>query len=248
MRKLFLSFLLLSGLFKAHAQGNIIKANLSSLAFKTVYLSYERTFLKRFSINLGFDFMPNRGIPFANQLGDLNGYANPAEGMKLNGWQITPEFRVYTSIVKGSPRGFYIAPYLRYTTYSLDYKGYEYHYNDTYDNDQPKVAHVDLTGTFSAIGGGIMIGHQWIVGKHVAIDFWIAGLGLNSSQFQLRATSNDLDKRYFTDNSSLTIDIESNLKLFNKTSFTMGNNYAQANSNGLLVGIRGLGFNIGFAF
>jgi hypothetical protein len=248
MKRICLQLLFLTLALSSYSQGNIIKVNLTSFVFKDVYVSYERTFLKRFSLNLGVDYMPTRNIPFASNFGDVNGYPNPAIGMTVSGWRITPEVRIYMSLTKGSPKGFYIAPYFRYGNYDFQHDAYQYHYNDVYDNNIAKTAKVDFTGKYAAVGGGIMIGHQWIIAKRLSLDFWILGLGVSSVDFDLRASSNDMDKRYFSESSSFSHDVESNLRVFNNISLTTGDNFVQANSNNVFLGVRGLGFNVGFAF
>lgn len=248
MKRLFTLLIFLMNVLFAYAQGNVIKANLTSLVLKDFYFSYERTFLEKFSINLGYDFMPTRGIPFSSAFPDVNGNPSPAIDMKVSGWRITPEFRFYTSLIKGAPKGFYVAPYFRYATYDFTLDDYQYSYNDIYDGNKHKTADVDYRGNYTSVGGGIMIGHQWILAKHVSLDFWIIGLGLGNTTFRLKASSEDLDPRYFEEGSDFTDDVESGLRVLNNVKLSTGADYVQADSKSTLLGIRGLGFNVGFAF
>lgn len=241
-------FLPLIFTFSAYSQGNILKANLTSLALKDVYVSYERTFLKKFSVNLGFDYLPKRGIPLASYFADVNGNPSPVRDMRISGWRITPEFRFYTSVLKGAPKGFYVAPYFRYGVYDFKLGSYQYNYTDGYDGNKSKTANIDFTGQYKAVGGGIMIGHQWIIAKHLSIDFWIVGIGVSGTNFALRGTTNDMDPRYFEEGSTFSEDIKGYLKVLNEVSISTGSNYVEAGSNNVFLGVRGLGFNVGYAF
>ena len=248
MKRLFVLLIFLSSVLIVSGQGNVVKANLTSLALKDFYFSYERTFLEKFSVNIGYDFMPARGVPFSSSFPNVNGNPSPAKDMKMSGWRITPEFRFYTSLVKGAPKGFYVAPYFRYGKYDFSLDDYQYHYNDMYDGNKTKTADIDYRGNYTAVGGGIMIGHQWILAKHVSLDFWIVGIGLSNTKFNIKASSEDLDQRYFEQGSDFTDNIENALKVFNNVQITTGKDNVQADSKGILLGLRGLGFNVGFAF
>lgn len=74
---------------------------------------------------------------------------------KFTGLILTPEAKFY--IRKNAIDGFYISPYLRYTQY-----GYK---SDAGDNE----------GKFSAVGGGVAFGRQWIFKKGFVIDFFFGG-------------------------------------------------------------------------
>ena len=78
------------------------------------------------------------------------------ETTKFNGFGITPEFRFYLSET-AAPEGFYAAPYLRYQSYKIE-------------ETSPDIAG---KATFSGIGGGLIIGKQWIFKEKVALDIFI---------------------------------------------------------------------------
>jgi hypothetical protein len=72
---------------------------------------------------------------------------------KFTGLILTPEVRIYPK--KNAIDGFYVAPYFRYMNLSL-----------TVDNAK---------GTLSAIGGGLLIGHQWITDSGFTMDLFFGG-------------------------------------------------------------------------
>ena len=241
-----LLFLLFAAL--SHAQHNVVKANLSSAALLNAYVSYERTFGRHFSVNLGINMFPDRNIPFSSNFEDVNKNVSPIKTMKMEGWGITPEFRFYTSSENGSPKGFYVAPYFRYSQILFQKSDYKYNYLDIYNDNKSKTSSIDFNGQNTSIGGGVMIGNQWIIGKHFSIDFWIVGLGMSNSSFTMNASSNDMDSRYFEKGSSFEKDVESYLKVFNSINIQPGNNFLKASSEQTLPSLRGLGLNVGFAF
>lgn len=73
---------------------------------------------------------------------------------KFSGYGITPEFRFYPS-KNEDLKGFYLGPFLRYQSFSL-----------TEDV-------TDSKGTFSAFGGGLLIGGQFLFGNVVTLDIFI---------------------------------------------------------------------------
>jgi hypothetical protein len=76
--------------------------------------------------------------------------------MKLSGFGITPELRFYLGDTP-APAGFYAAPFLRYQSFTVE-------------ETDPDFA---AKGTFSAFGGGVIIGKQWIFKEKVALDMFI---------------------------------------------------------------------------
>jgi hypothetical protein len=73
---------------------------------------------------------------------------------KIRGWGITPEYRFYLSD-SPAPEGFFVAPYARYLHFNLE--------NDA--NDEAKM---------SGLGGGLIIGQQYIFKKRVSFE-WFFG-------------------------------------------------------------------------
>lgn len=81
-----------------------------------------------------------------------------------SGYGITPEWRFYPG--GEAPQGFFLAPYLRYQNWSIKstVEG------ETYDQAE---------ATSTSIGGGVVLGGQWIFGDLITLDVW-GGPGYNS--------------------------------------------------------------------
>jgi Protein of unknown function (DUF3575) len=73
---------------------------------------------------------------------------------KFSGFGITPEYRFYLS-ESDAPAGVYVAPYVRYQNFDLT--------DDV----------TDSKGTFSAFGGGLIIGRQWIFKEKISLDIFL---------------------------------------------------------------------------
>jgi Protein of unknown function (DUF3575) len=73
---------------------------------------------------------------------------------KFSGFGITPEYRFYLSET-AAPQGVYIAPFVRYQSFSIE---------DDVTNSE---------GDFSAFGGGVIIGKQWIFKEKIALDMFL---------------------------------------------------------------------------
>ncbi len=74
---------------------------------------------------------------------------------KIRGWALTPEYRFYLGN-NPAPDGFYVAPYLRYQSLNFSYE------EGTEDSE------ADLSG----IGGGLLIGRQWLFKDVVTYDLF----------------------------------------------------------------------------
>jgi hypothetical protein len=150
---------------------NLVKVNITSLPLKNLSMQYERILSGRVSVAIGVRYMPSTSIPFKNTV------ANIVDGdedvtalitkMRLSNFAATPEVRFYLG--KGYGQGFYIAPYYRYVRFSTDVVPVNYTATTGVNRS------VELSGDFSANTGGIMLGAQWLKGKHLTFDWWIIG-------------------------------------------------------------------------
>jgi hypothetical protein len=153
---------------------NYLKLNLYSLAVQNISLQYERVINKPFSFALGFRFMPGGDLPFRNSITNLYDPAtdsiaiNTISNLKLNQYAITPELRWYVG-KKGYGRGFYFAPFYRYTHFSTSEIGFDY------TSDQNTNEQVRLKGSLTTQTLGLMLGAQWALAEHVSLDWWIIG-------------------------------------------------------------------------
>ena len=81
-----------------------------------------------------------------------SGYSD--DDTKFRGFGITPEYRFYLSETP-APAGFYVAPFLRYQNFDLE---------DELTLDEAE---------YSAFGGGLLIGRQWVFKERVALDVFL---------------------------------------------------------------------------
>jgi hypothetical protein len=233
----------------ARTPKQVIKLNLSQLAFTNISMQYEFAFHKNFSAALGGSYLLPRNIPsqFFTPSSNGSGYQLP----KFGGWAVTPEIRFYPGkkVKHQAPHGFYLAPYFRYSKYSL---------NSSYVNiDSASGSHqnYDVKASYSGFTAGLMIGSQWIIGKHFSIDWWIIGGGYGKAKFKINAESTDGTLHMSQqEQDDLKRDIQDNigeLGSFGNGEVTVEttHNSATATVTGLpMTSIRGFGLTLGFAF
>lgn len=228
---------------------NIIKINLSQLAITNLSLQYERAFHKNFSAALGVSYLLPRQIPsqIFTPSSNGSGYQLP----KFGGWSVTPEIRFYPGkkVKHTAPHGFYLAPYFRYSKYSL---------NSSYVNvDSLTGVHqnYNVKASYSGFTGGLMIGSQWLIGKHFSIDWWILGGGYGKAKFKINAVSTD-GNIYMSpqEQEDLKNDIRDNTNELGsfgngEVSVETTPNSATATVTGLsMISLRGFGLTLGFTF
>ncbi len=146
---------------------NVIKLNILSLAVGTFSGFYERVINEQMSFQLG--------VSYTNISSDW------ILDVRYKGYTITPEFRYYLSSTE-APRGFYAAPFVRYRR--SDVTG-----NVTRDGQE-----IPANGKISAYGAGLMIGGQWIIGKHFSLDAFV-GPSLNARSIKVN-TPNVTEKEF----------------------------------------------------
>lgn len=227
---------------------HVIKLNLSQLALTNISMQYEFGFHKNMSVALGFSSIIPRDIPSVifNPSSNAEGYQLP----KFGGWTITPEFRFYPGKKEKhqAPHGFYLAPYFRYASYSL---------NATYLDsvNATTTRKYDVKAKYAGFTGGLMIGAQWLIGKHFAIDWWIAGGGAGLATFSIdsKCVDNSLNMSQ-QEQDDLKSDINKNINElgnFGKgaVSITTTPNSANVIVKGVpMTSIRGMGLTLGFYF
>jgi hypothetical protein len=221
---------------------NIFKVNLTSLIFKNLSFQYERVVARKTSVALGVSVMPKTGLPFASTIKDQwGGNADATRAIdetQLSNFSITPEVRFYLG-KKQAPAGFYIAPFIRYNQLKFDQ-----FYRFTTSDQQQHVA--NIKGTLNNIGGGILIGSQWNLGKSMTLDWWIAGPIYGSSKGNLSGT--DPKGIPVSDRAKVKSDIESTDIPGTKIEATVGANQIDVNLSGPYVGLRAFGIALGIKF
>jgi len=157
----FAMFLVFSGITDAQKK-NAVKINIFSPIVKTFSGFYERALSDGASAQLGFFY---------------TGYK--VEDTKFSGWGLTPEFRLYPG-KKEDLAGFYLAPFFRYSSFSLE----------TPTVDPQTLQEIDGKATLSTIGGGLLIGGQFLFGDIVTLDLYI-GPKYGSSDIKIDAGQED---------------------------------------------------------
>jgi len=195
---------------------NVVKLNLVPFGLMAVGLSnfsmqYERALGNKISVCLGFSYMPSSGLPSQYASSDL------LKALKISGYSITPEFRFYLG-KKGAPRGFYLAPYFKYASYSIT-TNYKFTRVDTVPGPPPTTVETPfdwaIKGNYSFIGGGLMMGVHYIIKNRVSIDWGILGAHFGASKVSMSVSdpanfgqfpdqvANDLEKELSDSYSSL---------------------------------------------
>lgn len=154
---------------------NIIKTNLTSIPFRNYQLTYERSLAKWFSISATYGMMPEGKIPFLDKFvtdEDLEDISD-IEDIQLKSNSVTIETRFYLG--KGYGKGFYFAPYYRYSTFELDNLTVNYPISI---EEQPEYdIPLAISGKTTSNNLGLMIGAQKVFGKtqNWVFDTWILG-------------------------------------------------------------------------
>lgn len=216
---------------------NLIKFNLSSLAFKGFSLQYERQLSQKITVAMSYGMVPLSSIPYKSYIEKQVFFPDADIGsFRLGTYIFTPEARYYFG-KKGAFHGFYLAPYTRISSYKI--KG-----PIVYSANSGSKENADFAGNLKAITGGIMAGSSWQLSNRFYLDWWIAGAGFGGESGR------------FTTNEQLTPGDQASLKrkldsisLSGITlSSAVSSNGAIVTTSGSIAGLRGFGINFGIRF
>ncbi len=224
---------------KAQDRPNVLKINIFALPLQNFSFQYERAFTHKSSLALGFSFMPSRNLPSVLTNADSSG---TLKRMTISGFSFTPEYRWYPGSEDGAPNGFYLAPYLRYAKYSLNS-------TVTYtDNTSGKTYANPVSASYGGIGGGLMIGAQWLIKGKFSIDWWILGAHFGSGNADLKVIGDfaSIPANARADLKTQLDDIAKSAKIGTATS-EITNTSAGINWVGPFAGFR-TGLTLGWAF
>lgn len=165
---------------------NIVKTNVTGYVFRNINLSYERAINQWFSVNIGFGTMTEGKVPFINAfLSDED--EDRFQNLRVKATHFTIEPRFY--IGQGYGKGFYFAPYYRYSKVTSNTFDFYYDYNAT----NGVTYRIPLKGNGSTNGnsGGLMVGVQFFLTKsqNLVLDLWIAGAHYGSGKGDFDLTS-----------------------------------------------------------
>jgi hypothetical protein len=222
---------------------NFFKINLMGIVIKNYSVQYERVLSRKISIAVSYRIMPSTTIPFKDQIIKASGTSDAntkatLEKFRLSNMAITPEIRIYLS-KQGYGHGFYIAPFYRYASFKT---------NDmifTYQGSNSVEGNISMAGKLTSNTGGILLGFQKYIGKHVCIDTWLLGPHYGSATGEFNGTTdNPLTTQEQADLRQQLTDI--NIPLTNKT-VTVTANSAALKLDGPWAGIR-IGLSVGVRF
>lgn len=147
---------------------NMVKLNLLALTTGNISLQYERLITPKTTVGVTVNVMPSKGLPFSSSIESLvddKTTSAQLQQVSVSSFSVTPEIRFYLG--KEGYKGFYIAPFLRYGKYNVDFP-VNYDYEGTEQN-------IMIDGTVKAFSGGFAIGAQWRVYKEFYLDWMIMG-------------------------------------------------------------------------
>jgi len=147
---------------------NMVKLNLLALTTGNISLQYERLITPKTTVGVTVNMMPSKGLPFSNSIESIVDDKTTSAQLKqvsISSFSVTPEIRFYLG--KEGYKGFYIAPFLRYGKYNIDFP-VNYDYEGTEQN-------IVVDGSVTSFSGGFAIGAQWRVYKQFYLDWMIMG-------------------------------------------------------------------------
>ena len=225
---------------------NLIKFNVSGILLNTYDLQYERVLNKKQSIALTVGIAPNVPLPFKSTLiSDFGGNEDAKRAIQttvFTRYTATLEYRFYFS--GHAPRGLYFAPFLRYMDMKLDQD-----YTFTPSDNTLHTAH--LNAMFNGFGAGFLLGDQFLLGNHWAIDWWIIGPyygpNITADFIGVDPKMGDMSAQ---DLANLKSNIESvKLPLYTTTAtVTQATNTVEAKLVGPYYGVRAFGICLAYRF
>jgi hypothetical protein len=225
---------------------NLIKFNVSGVVLNTYQLQYERVIGKSQSIAFTVGISPNVPLPFKSTL--TNDFKTDSDAVRainttrFTKYTATLEYRFYFS--GNAPKGLYFAPFVRYMNMkcSQDY---------TFTPSDDILHHAHLNAQFSGFGAGFLIGDQFLIGPHWAIDWWIVGPYYGTTvTADFVGTDPMMDDMSQQDLANLKNNIESvKLPLYKTTAtVTPATNTVEAKLVGPYYGIRAFGLCLAYRF
>lgn len=227
-------------------QRNIIKMNLSSLAFKNYNFSYERLIGRKTSVLAGFRTMPQTNIG-GLKLSDKIAIVTKDEQMQEDLSLVTVSNNTYTAEIrfyggrKPGAKGFYFGLYGRKANFNVDYAY-------TYETATNSYA-IPLQTKSNGLGGGFLMGAQFAIAKRVMVDMYI--LGAHYGKLKGNVTANANLSGLSADERMELQDALNELLVVGDTSFlttTVSSNGVSGSISGPFAGVRGLGLSVGFSF
>lgn len=174
------------------ADQQVFKIHLTPILLNNYGVQYERMIGSYTSFTLNARWMPRGQIPmiksFEPFVGDLFSMVD-TDKISIGGYSLWPEVRFYFNRAEG-PRGFYIAPYASFSSYTARLDQYEFSFVDP--DDQVQYISVDLDAMTRSFTAGLSIGAQWRIGNALYLDWWIIGASYGVGKGDLNAFSSQV--------------------------------------------------------
>lgn len=158
------------------AQKNVIKLSPFGLAYGKYNLQYERMLTDYSSASISCSYI-HPSIPDLDLI--TNWLEDAGIGTSFGGVAVELDYRLYSQNKPG-PRGFYVAPYFRYTGL-----GASVELDEPIFPIESGIDHIKTGFTGTRMGLGVKLGAQWVLFKCVTIDWNFFGLGADYYAFKL---------------------------------------------------------------
>lgn len=258
MRKFFFLFLAFPLFIQAqNLPKNSLKVNVAGAAFQLYSVQYERMLGSNFAFNNTFFYRPVKNIPFGT----------PADNVaKKHGLGVTGvDFEyIFVNLAQMGVKGY--SPELRYyfgQKKNRAFIGFFGQFEDfdaiipaslevRYDGQTVELSKVPIAFDIRTLSGGILIGKQFKLGSRLSLDIVLIGPHLGKGQKvyasveqSLLARLDESEKAYLKD--KIIDRFKLNTDYYN---VTVGDEKAEINAFKKVpyVGLRGLGFNLGWRF
>lgn len=230
---------------------NTFKMNVTSLGLKNYHFTYERMLARKFSAAVSYRTMPSSRLSDLKMVktglevmgeDEAGSTIDDLRNINASNKAITLEFRMYKGSKPGA-KGFYTGLFGRYGDFNV---GYNYAYEDGSRNSYM----IPLQGNATSLSGGVQLGAQFNIFKHITIDWQILGLHFGKLKGDAIGVSN-LSTMSVEDQQMLKSEIEDlspfikEKKLF-PIEAQVNNSGVKAKMNGPFAGLR-TGIHIGFA-
>jgi len=208
---------------------------LYSLLIKNYSVSFERLISKRISLQVGYRYGPYSywiDNPIGKRIvkagvGDPRYYA-----FQIGNNAVTADIRFYLGKKEGM-RGLFTGLYGRYAVFDADNVDFNY------VSKPEKVYSVPLVNNFTGVGGGIIIGRQWLIKNRITIEY-ITGIQYGKISGSL-ISKKDLSALSEPEKNELKENITEMFDIFNKnyiTNLTINDKGLNGKISGPFLGIR----------
>ncbi|GAB3943230.1 hypothetical protein GCM10028805_09130 [Spirosoma harenae] len=227
------------------ANRTVVKFNLSGVIIQSYTAQVERVLNRYSSITLSGNYVAN-GTPLPFKQALLDQYQDNADARRAIETTLfskkiaTLEYRFYPA--GHAPTGWYIAPFVRYANMNIS-NDYQYRSQDG------GLHQMHLEANFSAGGAGILLGYQFLLGKHIGLDLWLLGPFYGTN---VNAVFSGTDPYWKTltpyDITKMKSDIDNTQLPLYTVSSTFNLPLVTANLDGPYYGVRAFGVAFAYSF